>query len=377
MKRTSKYLFSILVITALIAAGLVLKFSKKTTPQNGPANSSVQASQTVRLQYLCHCQAVLKTQVGLRVVDLESQTAKDIPISLAALETGSFSQSHQRAVVRVANGAVDLVDLLSGSTRVLYQNIENEAITSFVWSPDGKFVLFGIHAKDQTESGSQSIVAISVTDDSAQTLLRVSDVRGSGITSIYPVAVSNDKNIVIFSNGETADAKEFSWNVQERKLNELPEQPVRGIYLAQTTGEPSLLLWLLDSLHSLNLKSLAAHSYPITTWSDEPMSQPNPQGKAVMFLQPGDGQQFGRLALLDLESGSESVFTETNITNPSGLIDSQWTPDGQWFLYQPDYERQDLIMAVEVSKPTQSPRVVSDPVLSGGELLSLITGTNN
>lgn len=376
MKRTSIYIISIFVITGFIAVGFVLKFSNNTPSQNGSANTNIQTARTVRLQDFCRCQAVLKTQAGLRVVDLETQTAKTLPISLLALESGSFSPSHQLAVVRAANSGVDLIDVLSGSTRELYQSTDNEVATNFVWSSDGQFVVFGLRTKGQAGSESQTIVSISVVDKSLQTLLRVSAVSSNGIVSVDPVAISSDRNIVIFSDGVTVDAKEYSWNVREHSLKELPEQPVRAIYLAQTASEPSLLLWLLDSLHSLNLKSLATHSYPIITWSDEPVSQPNPQGKAVMFLQPDDGQQFGRLALLDLESGSKSVFTETNIINPSGLIHSQWTPDGQWFIYQPDYERQDLIMAVEVSKNTQAPRVVSDPVLNSGELLFLIPGTN-
>ncbi len=220
----------------------------------------------------------------------------------------------------------------------LFTAPETNRLGHVVWLQDEKDVALeivdpNVKTTDGTEGAVTSVIAVDVGTLVSRPILDVTASVPNAKEGFSLFWVSNDFKHNLFVAGNMVNFRWFRTDFGE--VTQISEDISGAIYLSiavlsDASGKiESRLLWVDDQgLRGYTIETGETENYTISTWSDEPVSPPSPDGTSVIYLKRASNNQAGQLARLDLRDKSELVLSNELWTDPSGLGQALWSPEG-------------------------------------------------
>lgn len=245
------------------------------------------------------------------------------------------------------------------------------------WSADENYLILGIGTVGEGDSGEsilpRTIVRLRVSDSRAETIIIPTDLQSRSIESIFPLVVAEQASKILFSSGGQDEERHWIWTL-EGGLRQLQKNFIGSVYFAAAySPAQALFLTYFDGLHVFDLRTESEQIYPITGWSDSPVSQPSPDGRFVVYLKEDKNLSGGYLTIISLETGEELRLSNNAVGQFGSLAGSFWSADGQYFIYNSSYQQPFSYFVVETTLKEQTPKSLVIPsVLQQSILFRLI-----
>lgn len=255
---------------------------------------------------------------------------------------------------------------ITGNVKTIFQAPSGKIVNWITWAGDENTLLIGLGDEEglQPTEGARptQIIAIEPNGGATSTIISRTELKEKGIEEIYPLASTSGANKILLSSGGMDEQKFWMWtrstSLQEFKKNTF----IGSIYfsVAHSSGQSKLLTYD-QGLHVIDLETEMEIVYPITGWSDSPMSQPSPNGQYVVYLKKDQAANRGYPTLLSLANGQERRLSSNAVGEKGSLAGSFWSPDGTYLAYNRDYSKPSEYSVVDIQLENQTPKLLVLP----------------
>ena len=329
----TKIFAAVVIIMLIVGVGcFYVNLQNKPKPKGSQATIST-------LNTFCNCDLLTN---DYRINAATGVAYTRIPASkLSFVKTLQYlaPSKKQEAILTTDNRSLYLLQYPEQTLTLLYTTPASQQIRSVFWTAnENSLVVELIDPNSSTSDGTEgvitSVVELSISSKTVQTVLDVATTLPASKNGFTFIWSSDDLQHLVYVIGNMTEG--VTWYRSDNgKASEIKENISSAIYMNSAisttpdSGQQSILLWLDgQGLHSYHLETATTTDYPITTWSDGPVSLPSPDGKSVIYVKKISGQEAGVFTRLDLVTQHETTLSATPFTENINLGQSVWSPDG-------------------------------------------------
>lgn len=373
--------------TLLLVAGLFVIFSvvkyavdgylETNDPTGFPSNTSGALSNApkISLADVCDCYLVTWNINPYLVIDSTTGQFVDFPpITKGQDETTSrepfiHSSGTRFAAITESGKEIEYRSGVLGTTKKVYSAPDRTIINWLTWAGNSETILFGMGREEDLRPAEGShptqIVALNLASGATTTIISESMLATNNIDEIFPLASTNNATKILLSSGGMEEQKFWTWTAS-KGLQLLEDNFIGSIYFATAqTGEQTKFLTYYEGLHVFDVDAETEIVYPMTGWSDSPVSQPSPDGKYVVYLKQDETASRGFPTILSLEDGQERRLTNNAVGDKGSMAGSFWSPDGKRFAFSRDYSKPAEYSVVDTQQVNQTPKLLELPTTLG------------